>query len=130
MAAASVYVEGYLQASLADTSAAVRPALLAHALRLTQSYSPMGEPILDHAAAEDLVQDAYVRMLERPPRSRSKAKVQGWLMIVMRNLWADRFPRHATLNAEERGQALRIALRGGRGPRELPDAAGADSLDA
>lgn len=120
MAAASVYVEGYLHPVLADTAAAARPALLAHALHLTQ----------DPAAAEDLVQDAYVRMMERPPRSRAKAKVQGWLMIVMRNLWADRFPRHVLLSPEERNLALRVALRGGRGPLELPDAAGAESLDA
>jgi len=102
-------------------AAAARPALLAHALHLTR----------DLPAAEDLVQDTYVRMMERPPHSRSKRKVQAWLMLVMRHLWADRFPRRCpALTAAEKELFRRAALRGGRGSRELVFAAGATSLDA
>jgi len=123
----SLLVEGYLQKALADTAAAVRPVLLSAAIHLTRNQD----------AAEDLVQEAYLRMVERPPRSRSKRKVQAWLMLVMRHVWADRFPRPtagkrrtAPRPAGERGEMLmRAALRGGAGPRELIFAAGADSFD-
>ena len=122
-----------ISASVATIAVRARPALLAHALRLTWGHQ---------AAAEDLVQEAYVRFVENPPRCRKPSKVKGWLIIVMRNLWFDRFPRLRSDDPEARrefrmvamrdsGQEYRAAaLRGGCGPREFVFAAGAESLDA
>ncbi len=76
------------------------------------------------------VQDAYVRMVERPPHFRSGIKLQAWLAIVMRHTWADRFPRHKIEDPAFNRLLRRAALRGGCGKNEFLFAAGAeDTLD-
>ena len=74
-----------------------RPALVKHALRLCNG---------NLAAAEDLVQDTYVRWWERPPRCRKAIKVKGWLMIVMRNLFMARFRRPTIWDGADSWDAL------------------------
>src|SRR5689334_3580882 len=57
-------------------------ALLAYATRLTR----------DRAAAEDIVQEALLRVWRQPPRSlfTGEGSVRGWLFTVVRNLATDR----------------------------------------
>lgn len=62
----------------AEVIAAIHPALLARAKEL------------DPVTGEDLLQDAYVRFLERPPRARSAVKIKHWLRTVMLNMHIDR----------------------------------------
>lgn len=109
-----------VQANVVAAAEMARPALLAHALKLTRGH---------HAAAEDLVQDAYVRMVEKPPAYRSRAKTRAWLMLVMRHIWSDRFPPERSPDPEINRERFTVALRGGRGPNELFLAAGAVPLD-
>ena len=49
------------------------PALLARAKELTHSRE----------RAEDLVQDAYLICLAKPPKFRSNAKLLNWFRVVM-----------------------------------------------
>jgi DNA-directed RNA polymerase specialized sigma24 family protein len=56
----------------------MQPSLLAHARAL--------EP----DRGEDLLQDAYVRFLEKPPRAKTPAKLKRWFRTVIRNLHFDR----------------------------------------
>jgi RNA polymerase sigma-70 factor, ECF subfamily len=57
-------------------------ALLAYATRLTR----------DRAAAEDIVQEALLRVWRQPPQSllTGEGSVRGWLFTVVRNLATDR----------------------------------------
>jgi RNA polymerase sigma-70 factor (ECF subfamily) len=41
----------------------------------------------NHAEAEDLVQETYVRALEAAGRLRENSNVKGWLFTILRNLW-------------------------------------------
>jgi RNA polymerase sigma factor (sigma-70 family) len=43
--------------------------------------------------AEDIVQDAYLKLLERPPADREGQPLPGYLFVVARNLAADRTRR-------------------------------------
>ena len=54
-----------------DVLTGLHPALLARAREL------------DPRDGEDLLQDAYVRFLEKPPRSRSAIKVKHWFRTVL-----------------------------------------------
>ena len=41
--------------------------------------------------AEDIVQEAYLRMMERPPRSESTAQFRRWINRVCDNLVVDHY---------------------------------------
>jgi RNA polymerase sigma-70 factor, ECF subfamily len=41
----------------------------------------------NHAEAEDLVQEAYVRALPAQGRLRAGSNIKGWLFTILRNLW-------------------------------------------
>lgn len=45
---------------------------------------------LDPVDGEDMLQDAYVRFLERPPRSKSPLKVKHWFRTVLLRMHIDR----------------------------------------
>lgn len=52
----------------------------------------------DAEQAEDLVQDTYVRLLERRPTYRSDRQLEHWMRKVMRNLNNDRLRARARLD--------------------------------
>ena len=41
----------------------------------------------NHAEAEDLVQETYVRALQALGRLRASSNMKGWLFTILRNLW-------------------------------------------
>jgi RNA polymerase sigma-70 factor (ECF subfamily) len=41
----------------------------------------------NHAEAEDLVQDTYLRALKTAERLRENSNIKGWLFTILRNLW-------------------------------------------
>jgi RNA polymerase sigma-70 factor, ECF subfamily len=41
----------------------------------------------NHAEAEDLVQETYVRALQAMGRLRSGSNMKGWLFTILRNIW-------------------------------------------
>jgi RNA polymerase sigma-70 factor (ECF subfamily) len=41
----------------------------------------------NHAEAEDLVQEAYVRALAAMDKLRAESNLKGWLFTILRNLW-------------------------------------------
>lgn len=56
--------------------------------------------------AEDIVQEAYLRLLERPPREREGQGSAGYLFVIARNLVRDRGRR--TEREDRRAAALRV----------------------
>lgn len=56
--------------------------------------------------ADDIVQEAYLRLLERPARQRAARTPAGYLFVIARNLVADR--RRRTLREDKRAVALRV----------------------
>jgi RNA polymerase sigma-70 factor (ECF subfamily) len=47
----------------------------------------------NHAEAEDLVQETYVRALQAMGRLRPESNVKGWLFTILRNLWLNQLRR-------------------------------------
>jgi RNA polymerase sigma-70 factor, ECF subfamily len=41
----------------------------------------------NHAEAEDLVQETYLRALKAAERLRENSNIKGWLFTILRNLW-------------------------------------------
>jgi RNA polymerase sigma-70 factor (ECF subfamily) len=41
----------------------------------------------NHADAEDLVQETYVRGLQAMGRLRAGSNIKGWLFTILRNIW-------------------------------------------
>ena len=41
----------------------------------------------NHAEAEDLVQETYVRALQAMGRLRVGSNMKGWLFTILRNIW-------------------------------------------
>jgi RNA polymerase sigma-70 factor (ECF subfamily) len=41
----------------------------------------------NHAEAEDLVQETYVRAIQAMKRLRGDSNVKGWLFTILRNIW-------------------------------------------
>lgn len=66
-----------------DDATTLYPSLLIYAYDLTR----------DRSAAEDIVQEAYLRYCEKPPRGSGPAQVRSWLNKVIRNLVIDHFRR-------------------------------------
>jgi RNA polymerase sigma-70 factor (ECF subfamily) len=50
----------------------------------------------NHAEAEDLVQDTYVRALPAMDRLRSESNVKGWLFKILRNAWLNNLRKRRT----------------------------------
>jgi len=61
---------------MAAQAVALRPQLLKRALELCGRRD---------ADAEDLVQDAYLAMIAKPPSPRTPSQLKHWLRSVMRN---------------------------------------------
>jgi DNA-directed RNA polymerase specialized sigma24 family protein len=58
----------------------LRPQLLLKALELANGNLP---------DAEDLVQDAYLKFVAKPPAPRGPAQLRNWLRTVLRRRWID-----------------------------------------
>src|SRR5277367_2817735 len=41
----------------------------------------------NHAEAEDLVQETYVRAMQAARRLRADSNIKGWLFTILRNIW-------------------------------------------
>src|ERR1700721_4786775 len=41
----------------------------------------------NHAEAEDLVQETYIRAMQAMRRLRADSNVKGWLFTILRNIW-------------------------------------------
>jgi len=64
-----------------DDATALYSSLLIHAYDLTR----------DRSVAEDIVQEAYLRYCEKPPRGRGAAQVRSWMNTVIENLATDHY---------------------------------------
>jgi RNA polymerase sigma-70 factor (ECF subfamily) len=62
----------------------------------------------NHAEAEDLVQETYVRAIEAIGRLRAGSNVKGWLFTILRNIWLNQLRKR-------RNGPLMIELEGGDG---------------
>jgi RNA polymerase sigma-70 factor, ECF subfamily len=50
----------------------------------------------NHAEAEDLVQEAYVRAMPAMKRLRPESNVKGWLFKILRNAWLNQLRKRRT----------------------------------
>ena len=50
----------------------------------------------NHAEAEDLVQETYVRALPAMNRLRSESNIKGWLFRILRNAWLNNLRKRRT----------------------------------
>lgn len=50
----------------------------------------------NHAEAEDLVQETYVRAMPAMNRLRSESNVKGWLFKILRNVWLNNLRKRRT----------------------------------
>src|ERR1700749_97079 len=50
----------------------------------------------NHAEAEDLVQETYVRAIPAMNRLRSESNVKGWLFKILRNAWLNHLRKRRT----------------------------------
>ena len=50
----------------------------------------------NHAEAEDLVQETYVRAIRTMGRLNSDSNVKGWLFTILRNIWLNQLRRQRT----------------------------------
>lgn len=50
----------------------------------------------NHAEAEDLVQETYVRALPAMDRLRSESNIKGWLFKILRNVWLNNLRKRRT----------------------------------
>jgi RNA polymerase sigma-70 factor, ECF subfamily len=61
----------------------------------------------NHADAEDLVQETYVRAMQAMGRLRPDSNIKGWLFTILRNLWLNQLrrarngPQMVEIEAEE-----------------------------
>ncbi|WEJ57396.1 sigma-70 family RNA polymerase sigma factor [Devosia sp. FJ2-5-3] len=76
------------------------PALRRYALSLTRNPSE----------AEDLVQEALLRALERRASYRAGGNLRGWLLAVMHNLFVDRLRSRSSAADHESEFGSRVAL--------------------
>ena len=51
----------------------------------------------NHAEAEDLVQETYVRAIPAMNRLRSESNVKGWLFKILRNVWINHLRKRRTV---------------------------------
>jgi len=63
----------------------------------------------NHAEAEDLVQETYVRAVQAMGRLREESNIKGWLFTILRNLWLNQLrkvrngPQMIELGTEQGG---------------------------
>jgi RNA polymerase sigma-70 factor, ECF subfamily len=50
----------------------------------------------NHAEAEDLVQEAYVRAIQAMRRLRADSNIKGWLFTILRNIWLNQLRKRRT----------------------------------
>jgi RNA polymerase sigma-70 factor, ECF subfamily len=50
----------------------------------------------NHAEAEDLVQETYVRAIGAMERLRSGSNAKSWLFTILRNIWLNQLPQQRT----------------------------------
>src|ERR1700716_1675144 len=50
----------------------------------------------NHAEAEDLVQETYVRALQAMGRLRADSNMKGWLFTILRNVWLNQLKKRRT----------------------------------
>jgi RNA polymerase sigma-70 factor (ECF subfamily) len=50
----------------------------------------------NHAEAEDLVQETYVRAIEAMGRLRPGSNMKGWLFTILRNIWLNQLRKRRT----------------------------------
>jgi RNA polymerase sigma-70 factor, ECF subfamily len=50
----------------------------------------------NHADAEDLVQETYVRAMQAIGRLRSDSNIKSWLFTILRNIWLNQIRRRRT----------------------------------
>ena len=62
----------------------------------------------NHAEAEDLVQETYVRAIQAMGRLRAGSNVKGWLFTILRNVWLNQLRKR-------RNSPQMIELEGGDG---------------
>ena len=61
----------------------------------------------NHAEAEDLVQETYVRALQAMSRLRPDSNIKSWLFKILRNVWLNQLrklrtgPRIVSVDAED-----------------------------
>ncbi|HTF65110.1 MAG TPA: sigma-70 family RNA polymerase sigma factor, partial [Edaphobacter sp.] len=48
----------------------------------------------NHAEAEDLVQEAYVRAIPAMGRLRADSNTKGWLFTILRNVWLNQLRKY------------------------------------
>lgn len=69
----------------------------------------VGRWVRPASEAEDIVQEAYLRLIEAPPRAREPRALLGYLLVIARNLVRDRARREFR---ERRRAAALAALQG------------------
>jgi RNA polymerase sigma-70 factor, ECF subfamily len=50
----------------------------------------------NHAEAEDLVQETYVRAIQPMGRLRADSNMKGWLFTILRNIWLNQLRKRRT----------------------------------
>jgi RNA polymerase sigma-70 factor (ECF subfamily) len=50
----------------------------------------------NHAEAEDLVQETYVRAMQAMGRLRANSNMKGWLFTILRNIWLNQLRKRRT----------------------------------
>jgi len=49
------------------------------------AYGPIYYMIYDHAATEDVIQDAFLQVVRKMPAIENEAHLKGWMKVVIRN---------------------------------------------
>lgn len=49
------------------------------------AYGPIYYMVYDHAATEDVIQDAFLQVIRKMPIIESEAHLKGWMKVVIRN---------------------------------------------
>jgi RNA polymerase sigma-70 factor, ECF subfamily len=67
-------------------------------------YRVVWRMVNGHADAEDLTQEAFLRLWQNPQQLREAGALRGWLIRVATNLAADRFKAAKTVDLEHAGE--------------------------
>ena len=87
-------VEAELSARFEREAIPLRDILYRNAFRMSRN----------HADAEDLVQETYVRAMQAMGRLRPQSNIKGWLFTILRNVW-----RNQLRKLRNRPQTVEIA---------------------
>jgi RNA polymerase sigma-70 factor, ECF subfamily len=63
----------------------------------------------NHAEAEDLVQETYLRAIQAMGRLRADSNIKSWLFTILRNVWFNQLRKRAqwSANGRDRGWGWR-----------------------